>query len=105
MKMRTILIRVTVLLSLGAIQIVQLQPGSSQTPTKKWPHNPYKVNSIQISSRKHKVHKGYRGKRGPRPTYKGKYQPAWKPPVIYDPYLLPAVPALIGETGAATLLI
>ena len=103
--MRTLLIRVTVLLSLSAIQIVQLEPRSSHPQTKKWPHNHHRVNSIQIPTRKykvHKVHKGYKTRR--RPSYKPSYKhsPTWKP-LIYDPYLLPAVPALIGktQTGAA----
>ena len=71
MKMRTLLIKVTVLLSLSAIQIARLQPRSSHPQIKKWPHNPHKVNSIHLTSRKHKVHKGYQPKRRPRPSYKG----------------------------------
>ena len=95
MKMETLLIRVAVLLTLSAMQIVQLEPRYSKTKnTKKWPHNPHKVNSIQITTRKHKVHKGYQNRR--RPSYKQSYKPTWKP-LIYDPYLLPAVPALIGK--------
>ena len=106
--MRRTLIRVTVFLSLSAIQIVQLQPRSSRPGTKRWPHGPHKVNSVlPILPRKRKLQRGYQDRRRPRPSYKANRSPAWQPAVIYDPYLdfLPAVPALIGKTGTASVFL